>query len=203
MVLSIHDVRENFGLPSSSVNVVEAGLILHHILERETLVEIMRRINAVLKPNGIFVLGDIDVAIGEYIDQKKHILQQQFSSVAIDMDTGEFIGLNGQSKRIKILDPKNGNDQLVLDRMDEITCKPLEQEMRLHNPTLQEPIFANIANAHKGLEWHRAIDGSGGWLSIVSEGFLNCQIQTIRPSEIKKEFSSVLDNPFVIVVTKV
>lgn len=198
------DIRENLSLPPKSVNIAEAGLVLHHVLEGDELVSIFRQINQVLIKNGVFILGDIDVAIGEHIEAKLQHLRQTYPRVSIDLETGEFVCSNGNQIRLKILDSRNVEDQGILKNMTVTTCQPLEDEMRKYNASLSDAILANTANARKGLEWHRSIKGKHGWISLIKKGFeaTPVNIEIIRPAEIKRRFSNVLDNPFVVVVRK-
>ena len=200
--IEVADVRDPFNLANNSVDVVEAGLVLHHILLREELIDIFRRICQILKPGGIFFLYDIDVEIGGHVENKLEALQKQFGGITIDMATGEFVYLNtGQTQREKILVESNQTDRQVIDQMERLTLQPLIKEMKEFNPAIASAIQDNVTNARKGLEWHRK---ANNWIKLIEQGFGrdNFKIKLITPKQIKREFSQVKDNPFALIITK-
>lgn len=198
------DLLLPFRISKGALDVVESNLVLHHVLERSQIVDVFRRIEHVLKPRGIFVLGDIDVFVGEYVDLKKIQLQQKYGDVEIDNSTAEFVyTVDGEENRLPILDMDNSDDRRVVDDLKRITCDPLLEEMQENNPLLENPIIENVGNALCGLEWHRSVNGDDGWISLIKEAFgPDCKITLINPEQIRKEYDGVLDNPFVLVVEK-
>jgi len=200
-VLSTQDVREQFLLPNQSVDIVEASLVLHHILKADELIDIFKRIHAVLKPGGKFVLYDIDVDIGSHIESKLRTLEDRYIQVNIDLNTAEFVFRDKQiKKRQKILDPMSRNDQEIIKNMDIQTCNPLIMEMELYKPDLKHVIMDNVSNARQGLEWHRSIKD---WKELIGMSFnKTSSVEVFDSKIIKKEFQQVLDRPFLMVVTK-
>jgi len=200
-ILSVKDAREEFPIPQRSVDIVEASLVLHHILKTDELTDIFKRINTILKPGGKFILYDIDVDIGSYIESKLQKLEKEYDQVDIDFKTAEFTFRDGQTaKKQKILDPAQKNDQEIIENMDMQTCNPLIMEMELYKPDLRRVIMDNISNARQGLEWHRSIKD---WRELISMSFdKTSSVEIFDSTIIKKEFQQVLDSPFLMVTTK-
>ena len=196
VLLSSRDAREPFNIADETIDIVEAGLVLHHILKSEELIDIFRRIKKVLKPSGQFILFDIDVSVGEYIEKKLKKLELDFGLADIDYEKGEFVF---KEQKIKILDPQNPEEKKLIANLDQITCIPLLKEMRTHKPEIKDIIEDNVQKARQGTEWHRSIKS---WLKLIELGFgSDCLVNIIKSKEIKKQFPQVLDNPFIIVVT--
>jgi SAM-dependent methyltransferase len=202
--LVVADLLELDKLPDGGFDVVEAGLVLHHILRFEDLRQLISKIFCALNPGGSFVLGDIDVSCGEYIEAKLIELERVHGSLFIDSQTGQFVNHHIQ---VPILDQSDARDLEVIHRLDQKTCTPLLEELRGLEPEmrekLQEIVLLNVQSARKGLEWHRAIDTHHGWRKIVEgASFSTNQIEIISSEEIKKRAPDVLDNPFLLIASK-
>jgi len=187
-----------------SFDVIEAGLVLHHVLRFQELKNIFNQVHSKLDPEGIFILGDIDVECGEHIEDKLSSLEATHGKLSIDFQNGEFFNQNVQ---IPILSEMIPEDQNVLKNLDKITCAPLLQEVENLNSDLKSKlkplILQNIESAKKGLEWHRSINSSRGWLEIAKETFTEkMNLQIFTPEEIRANFEGVLDNPFVLTILK-
>lgn len=197
VLLSSRDAREPFNITDETIDIVEAGLVLHHILKSKELIDIFKRIKKILKPGGQFILFDIDVSVGEYVENKLKKLELDFGQADIDYETGEFVF---KEQRIKILDTQNPEEETIVSNLNRVTCDPLLEEMKRYKPEIKAIIEDNVQKARQGTEWHRSIIN---WIKLLKQGFDNsCSIEIITPEAIKEQFQKVLDNPFVIVVTK-
>jgi SAM-dependent methyltransferase len=185
-------------------DVIEAGLVLHHILRKEELGELIQSASACLKPKGLFILGDIDVACGEYLDKKLRALENVHGKLSIDENTGTFFN---EQVSLPIFSSDDQTDLEILKGLEELTCKPLMAEVENLNDSVREklkPIIEmNVKSAKKGLEWHRALTSEDGWISLFQQNFASPnKLKIFEPTEIRDAFPGVLDNPFVLVAEK-
>jgi hypothetical protein len=164
---------------------------------------IASRVYTILERGGLYIIADIDVDVGAYIEAKEAELRKKYQDVRRDIISGNFICSNDRNATlsIPILDPKRDSDLRIITNLMTATCEPLRKEARLYgNPTIWRAIEQNIQSAIKGGELHRPISE---WVDIVWNGFNGkCEIEVIDSAHIKRTFPEVLDKPFVLLARK-
>ena len=187
----------------SRFSVIEAGLVLHHIFDSSRLISIFNKISDWLAPGGVFVLADIDVAIGEYLESKEKKLKRDYENVERDNTKGVFVcSKDGRDFYIPVLDVNDDADAEALANLDAKTCRPLlEEAKKSGKPQIVEFVEKNIKSARQGNELHRA---AAEWERLIREGFKErlSKYQIFPTEEIKAKFPDVLDSPFVALAYK-
>ncbi len=189
---------------SEKFDVIEATLVLHHILRFDELSQLIKKVYSSLNPDSLFIIGDIDITCGEYIEEKLHKQEQKSGALSVDLVSGEFFN---KSIRRPIFSLEDKEDLEVIQKLMLATCLPLLRE--LENLSLEEQeklkplVLKNIDSANKGLEWHRALNSPAGWQALIENSFVPCKDLIVVPSDtIKAGFSGVFDNPFVLAARK-
>lgn len=202
--LEVADLLASDKFLDEKFDVVEAGLVLHHVLRADELQQLISKLFVQLNDKGSFVLGDIDVPCGEYVESKLKYLESQHGELKVDSQTGEFVSGDMRLPIFNLADPK---DLAVFQTLDKVTCTPLLNELDHVAPETREKlrqiILLNIESAKKGLEWHRGIETTSGWKTIMERTpFSMEQVVIVSSQNIKEKFPTVLDNPFVLIAHK-
>jgi ubiquinone/menaquinone biosynthesis C-methylase UbiE len=202
--LEVADLLVSDKFLDEKFDVVEAGLVLHHVLRAEELQQLISKLFSQLNDKGSFVLGDIDVPCGEYVESKLKYLESQHGEFKVDSQTGEFVSGDIRLPIFNLAEPK---DLSVFQTLDKVTCTPLLNELDHVAPETREKlrqiILLNIESAKKGLEWHRGIETPSGWKAIMERTpFSMEQVVIVSSQNIKEKFPTVLDNPFVLIAHK-
>lgn len=95
---------------NQSYDVVEAGLVLHHVLRLAELENVIKASHSLLKEDGYFVLGDIDVHCGEYVEEKLNLLESQVGKLEINYQNGDFYNSTHSSP---IFDARKGHHRYL------------------------------------------------------------------------------------------
>jgi ubiquinone/menaquinone biosynthesis C-methylase UbiE len=131
----VTDLLASDRFPDEKFDVVEAGLVLHHVLRAEELQQVISKLFSQLNAKGSFVLGDIDVPCGEYVESKLKYLESQHGELKVDSQTGEFVSRNSRFPILNLADPK---DLEVFQTLDKVTCTPLLNELEQVPPETRE-----------------------------------------------------------------
>jgi SAM-dependent methyltransferase len=203
VLVSHHNILDGLSLPESSFDIVEAVLVLHHINYSHQLKEISKMVYKLLKKGGVFIIGDIDLNIGSYIEKKEEELKSKYTNVYRDTEKGcfNYSLMNGKSFSIPILDKDDNEDKKVIANMMQESFNYLRDEaVRFGSNDSVNAINVEIESALKGCELNRQIDD---WIEIVKTGFgHNSQIDVLPPNQIRKMYPDVLDRPFILSVIK-
>lgn len=196
--LKVGKVEEFSSYFNKTYDVIEAGLVLHHVLRYSELDNIISSCRKPLLEDGYFVLGDIDAYCGEYIEEKLNSLELENGKLGVDVATGDF---HNPCLRIPIIDPAYKEDKTILDNLNKTTCNPLLEEVMNLESELKNKLLPlikqNIDSANLGLEWHREIYSATGWCNLFKKYFK--EIEVIDSNQIKERFTEVKDNPFVMI----
>jgi len=197
------NIVEGFGLNDNSIDIVESVLVMHHIAYRDEIKKVLHDIFRVLKRGGIFVLADIDINIGGYIEEKEADLQKQYVRVKRMPMEGIFLCTDseGNNYSIPVLDQKDENDLGIINNMMKEVFIPLKQEAQQYgSKSTLDAIDKELSSALRGEELNRS---AGEWIEILEDcigekGYL----ELLTPKDIKRIYPEVLDKPFLIVATK-
>lgn len=203
-VLKIGNLLSFDQLFSGKFDIIEAGLVLHHTLRFEELSQLIKKIYNSLNPDGLFILGDIDIICGECIEEKLIKLEKEHGPLSVDHSSGEFFNDN---IRLPIFSLDNDEDKKVLRRLKIFSSIPLMKVLGNLIPEQEEKlkpmVLKDIESNNKGLEWFRGVNSPAGWKALIRNSFMPCkELNILLPDAIKAGFPEVLDNPFVLVAKK-
>jgi len=203
LILAQQNVLDDLGLDAECVDIVEAVLVLHHIARRDQLEDIVRRIRSVLRQDGLFVIGEIDLSLGAHIESKEQRLRAKYPIVERDHDAGVFVcrGATGEAELVPLLDKRIESDRQLIDYAISESLAGLQTEASLYGgPDSIRAIEIEVESVLKGAELNRSLEE---WRDIVLSGFRQKGgEQVITTSDIRKQFPDVLDRPFVLILQK-
>jgi ubiquinone/menaquinone biosynthesis C-methylase UbiE len=185
-----------------SVDIIESRFSLHALLFQKQILTLLERLEKVLNPSGgTLIISSIDSWIGSYIEKKLSTLQRFYSDVALDPEKAVISGKKLKRVEFPILDQTNHSDQDALKALVKVSLEPLKAEGRKTSmPGWEEITNADYGDGLKGRLWYRTKEE---WVELIRQVFGNkISIKIITPQEIKNLYSDVLDNPFLIMVTK-
>ncbi|MBL4694574.1 class I SAM-dependent methyltransferase [Candidatus Gracilibacteria bacterium] len=180
--------------PMSAVqwDVIEATLSLHHVLDSEALLSLFKRCSKNLDPDGIFVLGEIDIEVARFVEATKQRLIEVYGGVVpeIDYQTGEFV-TNGD--RVPLLDRKSDVMKSILVR----SAMPLLVESAQYAPDTWAATADQIAQmVIRCTEFYRSADS---WCNLLREAFR--KVILITTEELKAKNPDLMDSPVIIVAS--
>lgn len=190
------DVREN------SVDILEARFVLHGVLFRKELIKIIEGIYNVLKPRGIFVLAEIDNWIGTYIEKKLESLIKFYTELDLNIEKGTIVCKKHKAVEFPILDKSNHSDKDAVRALIKTNLEPMKIEAEKSGRIgWDEIVTDDINDGVSGRKWYRSKEE---WQEIVRAGFgEKVDIRIISTREIKNVHNDVVDNPFMLIATKV
>ncbi|MCP3685344.1 MAG: class I SAM-dependent methyltransferase [bacterium] len=205
VVLCNWNIMSGIPLEDNSVDVIEASFVLHHIFYRYDLILIFREIFRVLKDDGVFILGDIDLDLGGYIESKLEDLLEVYPSVMLGDGIFLCTDINGIWCNFPIFDDNCEADRKQVEYLNEQSLDGLKEEaLRYGDSELQTSIEEEIEGHYLGKEFNRTITE---WKEIIFTSLGDRRdffsISVIDSNFIRAEFPDVLDNPFVLAVSNV
>ena len=203
LILVRQSILNDFGLDPETVDIVEAVLVLHHVAYRAQLEGIIQRLHSTLKEDGVFIVGDIDLSLGAYIENKERRLKAKYASVERDLDLGGFVckSADGETRLVSILEKDVESDRQLMEYAMSESFLRLEKEALLYGTMeTREVLGIEIESFMKGGELNRSLEE---WRDISLAVFgQNSAHRVLGPEDIRGQFSEVLDRPFVLTVQK-
>jgi hypothetical protein len=193
--LATLDIDENM------VDIVESRFTLHAFLFQKQLIQMLEKIEKILKPSGTFIVSSIDNWIGNYIEKKFLTLQRFYGDVTLEPETAIISGSRRKAVSLPVLENTNHSDQEALKTLVQSSLEPLKAEGKaMARPGWEDVINLDYDDGIKGRLWYRTKEE---WEEMVKSVFGgNAEIRILSPQEIKNRYNDVLDQPFLLMVTK-